>query len=197
MRAREPGECPGRRLVLGSLAAVSCTGWWPRARVESREAGPADGCGAGPGSPAAGLGAGRGPGPAPRAPPAGEDRGQGAWRPGPVGRRGDRGAQGPGGLPGGGAAPAAGPVSARAGQAGRSAAWPHLGPAARTLSAAGAPASARPWTGRVHPPAVQALGPGAPPRAERACALRAWSRPRLCPQEVVAAHRGAVGVRPC
>ncbi|XP_010831218.1 PREDICTED: uncharacterized protein C14orf80 homolog [Bison bison bison] len=46
-------------------------------------------------------------------------------------------------------------------------------------------------------PAVQALGPGAPPRAERACALRAWSRPRLCPQEVVAAHRGAVGVRPC
>ncbi|DAA17392.1 TPA: hCG2029376-like [Bos taurus] len=33
-----------------------------------------------------------------------------------------------------------------------------------------------------------------PPPAQRACALRAWSRPRLCPQEVVAAHRGAVGV---
>ena len=31
-------------------------------------------------------------------------------------------------------------------------------------------------------PAVQALGPGAPPRAERACALRAWSRHGLCPR---------------
>lgn len=89
--------------------------------------------------PCSGPGAGPGPGPAPRAPPAGETeaRAPGGFRTCGPPRRRRR--QGPGGLPGGSAVPAAGPVSAGAGQAGGSAAWPHLGPTAHTLSAAGAP----------------------------------------------------------